>query len=355
MDNNTDLIVPLKNFFQKVTALREAEFVKQFPGPFLLTQLHQDASYLVNLAKVERPFLTLGRSDRNDLVYPHSNVSSGHARLERQGADWLLTDLGSTNGTLINERLIKPKMPHKLQSGQKVFLADVVRLQFFSAVEFHKLFREGMKRRQTQRLQARKPSKPTRVTRRLYHSRTGHPRKMSDFASDIQRMEPARFFKYFPCPFLIQLVKTPSQSSELYDDTRLNKRPTPESMEETQLATQLPLAKTLKDLKYWPIASTQKLNKMTVGRTWDSDIIIDHPTISRLHALFYYDPQNDEWRIENKGSLNGILVDGEYICEPYTLKDEVCMRFGREVLVQFMTPKTFYAFLKNYSLATQLK
>ncbi|MDF1661079.1 MAG: FHA domain-containing protein [Planctomycetota bacterium] len=355
MSSNSELIVPLKNFFQKVTALREAEFVAEFPGPFMLTQLHQEASYLVNLGEVDRPFLVLGRSDRNDLVYANSNVSSGHARLEKRGSAWFFTDLGSTNGTKIQEQPIPPNAPHKLESGQKIFLADVVRLQFFNSADFHKLFREGMKRRQTQRIKARKPSKPTRVTRRLYRSRTGHPRKVMDFATDIQRMEPAQFFKYFPCPFLIQLVKTPATSTEPYDDTHLAKKPTAQSLEDTQLATQLPLAKTLKDLSYWPIASTQKLNKMTVGRTWDSDLIIDHPTISRLHALFYYDPQKDQWRIENKGSLNGILVDGEYINEPHTLTDEVCLRFGREVLVQFMTPKTFYSFLKNYSLATQLR
>lgn len=355
MSRNTELLIPLRDFFQNITALQEAEFVEKFCGPFMLTQLHQEASYLVNLAGVERPYLTLGRNDRNDLVYNNSNVSSSHGRLERRQDGWSITDVGSTNGTRVEETNLEPNRPRKLESGEKVFLADAVRLQFFSSSDFYKLFREGMKRRQTRRVKSRKPTKPARTTRRLYHSRTGHARKMMDFAGDIQRMEPAQFFQYFPCPFLIQLVKTPTKSNEPFEDTELAKKSNPQSMEETQLATQLPVTKTLKDLSYWPIASTQKLNKMRVGRTWDSDIIIDHPTISRLHALFYYDPQKDEWRIENKGSLNGILVDGEYINEVHTLTDEVCLRFGREVLVQFMTPKTFYSFLKNYSLATQLR
>ena len=46
----------------------------------------------------------VGRHPGADLVLTDPTVSRWHARLERDAAtgEWLLTDLGSTNGTLVN-------------------------------------------------------------------------------------------------------------------------------------------------------------------------------------------------------------------------------------------------------------
>ena len=53
--------------------------------------------------------ITVGRDDDCDAVIPDPSVSSRHARLEFDGASWLLTDLGSTNGTWLNgARLAAP-------------------------------------------------------------------------------------------------------------------------------------------------------------------------------------------------------------------------------------------------------
>lgn len=55
--------------------------------------------------------LSLGKSTSNDLVIDHDDaVSRVHARLERVGPAWCLTDLGSTNGTLVNgTRIFAPR------------------------------------------------------------------------------------------------------------------------------------------------------------------------------------------------------------------------------------------------------
>ena len=45
---------------------------------------------------------TIGRDSRCDLLIEDTTVSRWHARLERAAGRWLLTDLGSTNGTRLN-------------------------------------------------------------------------------------------------------------------------------------------------------------------------------------------------------------------------------------------------------------
>ena len=52
--------------------------------------------------------MSIGRESRNDVVIPDINASRAHAeiRMEPSGA-WILADLGSTNGTIVNGRKIK--------------------------------------------------------------------------------------------------------------------------------------------------------------------------------------------------------------------------------------------------------
>lgn len=51
--------------------------------------------------------VTLGRESRNDITIPDINVSRSHAEISLgpQGA-WVITDLGSTNGTYVNGRAV---------------------------------------------------------------------------------------------------------------------------------------------------------------------------------------------------------------------------------------------------------
>lgn len=50
----------------------------------------------------DRP-LVLGRGNTADIVIPNNNVSRLHARLTPEGGGYRLEDLGSLNGTFINE------------------------------------------------------------------------------------------------------------------------------------------------------------------------------------------------------------------------------------------------------------
>jgi len=66
----------------------------------------------------------IGRSPGNDIVLPDAEkrVSSKHARVDRTPSSLQLTDLGSTNGTVVNGRKIEPNSALELKGGDKVMI-----------------------------------------------------------------------------------------------------------------------------------------------------------------------------------------------------------------------------------------
>ena len=77
----------------------------------------------------EYPFLkdsiTIGRADDNTIVIDNLAVSSYHARIDKAGTDFILTDMQSTNGTFVNESKV---VSHKLAHGDNVVIGKHVLL-----------------------------------------------------------------------------------------------------------------------------------------------------------------------------------------------------------------------------------
>jgi hypothetical protein len=63
--------------------------------------------------------LVLGRSREADLVVDDPNVSRRHAELRREGQDWRIVDLGSTNGVKVNGRRVEQA---QLEPGDGIVL-----------------------------------------------------------------------------------------------------------------------------------------------------------------------------------------------------------------------------------------
>jgi pSer/pThr/pTyr-binding forkhead associated (FHA) protein len=64
---------------------------------------------------------TLGRGDV-EIVLEDPFASTRHARIERQGTAIVLEDLGSTNGTYLNEELLSGPQP--LHTGDRIRIGD---------------------------------------------------------------------------------------------------------------------------------------------------------------------------------------------------------------------------------------
>ena len=65
----------------------------------------------------EYPFLkdsvTIGREDDNTIVIPNLAVSGYHARIDKAGSEFIITDLQSTNGTFLNnKKVVSQKLAH---------------------------------------------------------------------------------------------------------------------------------------------------------------------------------------------------------------------------------------------------
>jgi diguanylate cyclase (GGDEF)-like protein len=69
--------------------------------------------------------LTIGRGQNNDIVLQSDTVSRQHATIECRGMDIVVTDLGSTNGTFVNE---DPTRLHQmlLKCGDRLRIGDTI-------------------------------------------------------------------------------------------------------------------------------------------------------------------------------------------------------------------------------------
>jgi hypothetical protein len=80
------------------------------------------------------PVISIGQGPQNDLVLSDDSVSRTHARLEYKMGSWLLTDLESTNGTLVEGVRLAPGVPTPLANAASVRFGGV-RVQFREAPE----------------------------------------------------------------------------------------------------------------------------------------------------------------------------------------------------------------------------
>jgi Protein of unknown function (DUF3662)/FHA domain len=99
----------------------EAELAPLAGGQATLALLQGDrTSRMFSLAK---PSVMLGRLPESDVVVPDAGASRQHARISQSNGEFVLTDLGSTNGTLVNEESV---LERTLQDGDRITIGETV-------------------------------------------------------------------------------------------------------------------------------------------------------------------------------------------------------------------------------------
>lgn len=68
---------------------------------------------------------TLGAGQDNDIVLGDSFVSGRHARLRWDGSAWWVEDLGSRNGTFVDQQRCLPHTPKILKPGGVLQVGDI--------------------------------------------------------------------------------------------------------------------------------------------------------------------------------------------------------------------------------------
>lgn len=81
---------------------------------------------------------------------------------------------------------------------------------------------------------------------------------------------------------------------------------------------------------------------ITLGRTQNNDVMLDHDSVSRFHAYFQQDPHSGVWHVVDAESSNGTFLEGVRLApkRPAPLVDRARMKFGH-VEVQFFSPAAF--------------
>ena len=72
--------------------------------------------------------VSIGRDINNEIVINDAEISRKHCRLVMSADGFAIEDLGSTNGTWVNERRIAG--PHQLVSGESIRLGDNITLTY---------------------------------------------------------------------------------------------------------------------------------------------------------------------------------------------------------------------------------
>jgi hypothetical protein len=73
--------------------------------------------------RVQKEVVTIGRLAECDVVIADPGASRWHARIRFQDGAYLLTDLGSTNGTQVNGELVQE---HPLSDGDRITIGETV-------------------------------------------------------------------------------------------------------------------------------------------------------------------------------------------------------------------------------------
>lgn len=107
-------------------------------GEQCLVLIHPPGPSLGRRYVLDRTFINIGRESTNDVVLDRDSVSRRHARIALRNGERVLVDLGSTNGTYVNDRQIEE---HRLRSGDQLKVGNSI-LKYLSGQDVEQAYHE---------------------------------------------------------------------------------------------------------------------------------------------------------------------------------------------------------------------
>jgi diguanylate cyclase (GGDEF)-like protein len=111
-------------------------------GGECLVLIHPPGANLGRRYPLDRPFVTIGRDTENDIVLDRDSVSRRHARLALANGQRVVVDLGSTNGTYVNDQQVQE---HVLCTGDQIKIGNTI-LKFLSGQDAEQAYHEEIYR-----------------------------------------------------------------------------------------------------------------------------------------------------------------------------------------------------------------
>lgn len=164
----TPRALALRDFVLDVRSLSRADFLRAHPDPVLVAMGVLDTeeirarcgsttelcvskpathnpqarhplagwAFVIPVSSQPKGSVVFGREPPADIVVPEETVSIRHCALSWDGAELIIADLGSTNGTLVNLRPLRPSRPMELLN-EDIITVGRHSFQFFRPQQFH--------------------------------------------------------------------------------------------------------------------------------------------------------------------------------------------------------------------------
>jgi pSer/pThr/pTyr-binding forkhead associated (FHA) protein len=334
--------------------------------------------------EIKKAETQIGKGPRNDIVIADPAVSTSHAVIKNHNGDYIISDIGSRNGTLINGNKISE--PHKLNHGDVIGMG-VTKLTFrlsgyseTGVIEMPEttaampnvplpltqealasvLITEGVvSRTEIDRVRG-KDARGRRLVRALVEDKLVNEEQLRDLMSRIFQIQPinlrdTKVDEAFAAKFSPKLVReswifpvTETQwqlTLAVADPTDIAaieefRRKTTLQIQ-TRLATLGEINEKI-DLHFGPrlvgvLPTGEKLEypmirkEVEIGKAPHNHIVLSDQTVSNTHAIIMV--RDGGYMIVDLGSRNGTFVDGERLgTQPHTLKHGDSIQMGQTVL-----------------------
>lgn len=235
-----------------------------------------------------------------DMLIDEGSISRQHAEIRSASGQYLLQDMGSINGTFINEQRLSSSRPYTLQPNAVLRFGSFVRLKFllrpiiYQATTKPAMFRD----------EVRAPS-----TESKYNTHAHFLLNTDDQERQTAGQAVINADGTLSTPGSVALVP-----AEIV--TQLKKKPAlviiPSESAKQGIAPQ--------------VYFLQPNQAVTIGREEDNDIVLDDMNVSRYHAEVFYCSHG--FSIRDKGSTYGTLVNKSKVLDPRPLTHSDRIKLG---------------------------
>lgn len=303
---------------------------------------------------LNRDLISIGRAPDNNLVLSEPGVSRHHAQILKEADGYVITDLGSSSGTYINNQELLPRTLHSLADGDVIQIgASQLRFRTFNTQAPETTSTNYPLPLQNTVIASQPKSAASTVVLAAPNIpilRVSTPKWTQDFPlernnlvigrafeSDIAIDAPVisvRHAEIRKCEAGYEIVDLNSRNGLVYDGRQITQKILADGDvfyigSVVMLMYQaVPATEASAPIKRLELGGR---TNFSLGRDSENDTVIDHPAVSRFHARIQR--QEGSLVITDLNTTNGTFVNGKQIERERVLKTGDVVRIGPYRLV----------------------